>query len=268
MILLRYLAAESYSADGKMKSYSTPEGCHSAILALFSEGRCDVPADFNREWQKFSKGLRNRIATEPQAGHIPISGSDKLTMDQYKCLCLIAIRSETFFAHGFLVLAWNAMTRSGDTGDIKYEHLSMIGDHISISIPRHKGDSTGESTPTGKAIYANPIFPEVCPFLALSLVLLSRETFVGQDSVIFGSKSKDSFNTWLKGEHLEDDTSNCLNVAHLTSHCTRKGSTSYVVALPGLASVLAVFLRAGWRLGGVLPVYLTQEMAGDQMVRA
>ena len=49
MILLRYLAAESYSADGKMKSYSTPEGCHSAILALFAEGRCD----FNREWQKF-----------------------------------------------------------------------------------------------------------------------------------------------------------------------------------------------------------------------
>ena len=99
MILLRYLAAESYSADGKMKSYSTPEGCHSAILALFAEGRCD----FNREWQKFSKGLRNRIATEQQADHIPISGSDKITIDQYKCLCLIAIRSETFFAHGFLV---------------------------------------------------------------------------------------------------------------------------------------------------------------------
>ena len=85
--------------------------------------------------------------------------------------------------------------------------------------------------------------------------------------MIFGSKSKDSFNTWLKGEHLKDDTSNRLNVVHLTSHCTRKGSTSDLVA-PGLASVLAVFLRAGWRLGGVLPVYLTQEMAADQMVRA
>ena len=95
-------------------------------------------------------------------------------MDQYKCLCLIAIRSETFFVHGFLVSAWNAMTRSGDTGDIRYEQLSMIGDHISMTIPRHKGDSTGGSTPTGKAIYANPMFPEVCPFLALRLVLLSR----------------------------------------------------------------------------------------------
>ena len=29
VILLKYLAAESYSAEGKMKSYSTPEGCHS-----------------------------------------------------------------------------------------------------------------------------------------------------------------------------------------------------------------------------------------------
>ena len=158
------------------------------------------------------------------------------------------------------------MTRSGDTRDIKYEHLRMVNDHINISIPRHKGDPTGECTPTGKSVYANPVYPEICPFLALSLVLLSRETFRRQDSVIFGSKSKDSSNTWLKGEHLEGDTSNMINVNHLTSHCTRKGSTSYVVALAGMASVLAVFLRAGWRLGGVLPVYLTQEMAGDQMV--
>ena len=57
-----------------------------------------------------------------------------------------------------------------------------------------------------------------------------------------------------------------LNGSHLTSHCTRKGSTSYVVSLPGLSNVIACWLRAGWQLGGVLPSYLTVEAAGDQTV--
>ena len=84
-------------------------------------------------------------------------------MDQYKCLCLIAIRSETYFAHGFLVLAWNAMTRSGDTGDIKYEHLSMIGDDISVDIPHHKGDSTHLRSPIilKCSYFISPVSPDL-----------------------------------------------------------------------------------------------------------
>ena len=57
-----------------------------------------------------------------------------------------------------------------------------------------------------------------------------------------------------------------INGAHLTSHYTRKGSTSYVVSLPGLSNVIACWLRAGWQLGGVLPKYITVEMGGDQTV--
>lgn len=44
------------------------------------------------------------------------------------------------------------------------------------------------------------------------------------------------------------------------------GSTSYVVGLPGLSHVIAVWCRAGWQLGGVLPCYISSEEGGDQMV--
>ena len=57
-----------------------------------------------------------------------------------------------------------------------------------------------------------------------------------------------------------------ISTLRLTSHGARKGSASYVVSFVGLARVLAVFRRAGWRPGAVLPIYQTQEMDGDQTV--
>ena len=77
-----------------------------------------------------------------------------------------------------------------------------------------------------------------------------------------GSKAEENINTWLK----EANNTNYLNKANLTSHCTRKGSASYVSSLSGLANVLAVVSRGGWRFPGVLPIYITQENGGDQMV--
>jgi hypothetical protein len=38
------------------------------------------------------------------------------------------------------------------------------------------------------------------------------------------------------------------------------------VGLSGLAHVIAVWVRAGWQLGGVLPCYTSSEEGGDQMV--
>ena len=74
-ILLKYIAVESFTTDSKMKSYSTPEGCHSAILAFFSEEKCEMPGDFNREWIKFS-GIELQESSKreicPLAGQISL----------------------------------------------------------------------------------------------------------------------------------------------------------------------------------------------------
>ena len=162
---------------------------------------------------------------------------------------------------------FNITTITGCTGDIKYEHLRMDGDHIIVIIPRHKGDRSG-AKPTEKSLYSNPVCPQICPFLVLGIILLSRETYRKHDSIILGKKSDENINLWLKSiaESGENAAAVGLNGSHLTSHCTRKGSTSYVVSLPGLSNVIACWLRAGWQLGGVLPSYLTVEAAGDQTV--
>ena len=57
------------------------------------------------------------------------------------------------YVHGILILAWNCMTRLGDTSDVRYEHLTFETDHIVVVIPRKKADPSA----TGKSIYADPI---------------------------------------------------------------------------------------------------------------
>jgi hypothetical protein len=270
-MMCKFISVQSIDEKtGKMRSFSTPEGHHSMFVNLFSRLKVPLPDTFEREWIEFSKGYRNKIAEDISAGRIPTAGTDKLTFKDYKILTSHAVKSNTFYAHGFLVLAWNLMTRSGSTGDIKYEHLRMNGDHIIVVIPRHKGDRCGEK-PTEKSLYSNPTCPQICPFLVLGIVVLSREVHRDFDSIILGTKADENINIWLKNASVASIAGTegavaGVNGAHLTSHCTRKGSTSYVVSLPGLSNVIACWLRAGWQLGGVLPKYISVEDGGDQTV--
>ena len=88
------------------------------------------------------------------------------------------------------------MTRSNDTGSIRYIHASFDCDHMVITIPKSKGDPTGDLSSTGKAVYSNPLQPEICPFLALGLVLLSRVVFGVLDPIL-GPKNEEAIHTWL-----------------------------------------------------------------------
>ena len=137
-ILCKFISSESlHVKTGKMKSFSTPEGYHSMFVSMFSRIKVDLPVTFDKEWAEFAKGYKNRIAEDISAGLLPTAGSDKITFTEYRILSSYAAKSLSFYAHGFLVLAWNLMTRSGSTADIKYQHLRMNGDYIVVVIPRH-----------------------------------------------------------------------------------------------------------------------------------
>lgn len=112
-MMCRFISVHSVHDNGKMKSFSTPEGYHSMLVNLFGRLKVKLPDGFEGEWNDFAKGYKNKIAEDISAGLIPTAGSDKLTFNDYKILTSHAVKSDTFFAHGFLVLAWNLMTRSG-----------------------------------------------------------------------------------------------------------------------------------------------------------
>ena len=115
-MMCKFISEQSvFTSTRKMKSYSTPEGHHSMFIYLFGRSKVQLPRTFEKEWIEFSKGYRNKVAENISAGLTPTASSDKITFKEYRILATHAVKSNTFYAHGFLVLAWNLMTRSGIT---------------------------------------------------------------------------------------------------------------------------------------------------------
>ena len=113
-IMCKFISVQSIHAITRnMKSYLTPEGHHSMLVNLFSRLKSPFPESFEEEWNEFAKGYKNKIAENISAGLMPAAGTDRVTFEDYKKLTLFALQSEKFYAHSFLVLAWNLMTRSG-----------------------------------------------------------------------------------------------------------------------------------------------------------
>ena len=104
-MLCSFIDIHSRNKDGTMKSHSTPEGYRSMLVHLFKKQKMKLPETFKNEWIDYSKGFKNISAKNIAAGLTPSAGSDKLPFEDYKLLTGIASKSETFYAHGFLVLA-------------------------------------------------------------------------------------------------------------------------------------------------------------------
>ena len=132
-MICSFLSDESQWPDRSMKKFGTAESINSSLVYYYQKKKCKMPDDYLSEWKEFSKGYKNTIASQIQAGRLPKAGSDKLTMSQYRTLCSAAALSEMQYAHCFLVLAWNCMTRSHGTGSIRYRHVSFDCDHMVIT---------------------------------------------------------------------------------------------------------------------------------------
>ena len=187
-------------------------------------------------------------------------GSDRLTADQWRSICQAAVSASFYDAWLFMTLAWNLLSRAGTTSKICFSWLSWNMDHIDIDIPCHKGDPTGELGQTTKSLYANPLDPSVCSFTALGVNILSRN-FVSNRGLVFEMLSTElKFNDWLRQTASEGSALK----QHITAHSARKGAATHLSSQCGLA-VLPIWMRAGWNLGGVIPVYIRVENGGDQL---
>ena len=142
------------------------------------------------------------------------------------------------------------LTRCGNTGSLKTDHITVDGDHLNIAINCHKGDQKGENSSTLKPVFGNPTNWKICPLDAIGIIILSM-IFLGPQTDFFPQSCIEQlFNDWLKktveSEQNEDD--NVLS-SNIKTHSTRKGPPSYAVSFPGLVNVIQVWLRAGWSLG-------------------
>jgi hypothetical protein len=155
--------------------------------------------------------------------------------------------AESIFGWAFMALSWNLVARSVNISEIMLEHIQWKGDCMCITVPKHKGDQTGEGGSREKHIFANPLQPEVCPFLSLALYTFFMDTRHINDHRLFvGSKQEARFSKILRNmlAIVPNVDAVIRAIEDIGTHSNRKGAASYLCSIDEVY-VLAVYLRVG-----------------------
>ena len=118
-------------------------------------------------------------------GDIPDdNGRDEMVFELYRELALYFLSRGNLFAQVFLVLCWNMMVRNCNCNDVIFTNCVWRGDCFGASVKRTKTNQDGSNDIQTdiKHIYANPLMPEGCSILALTMYLLANP-FIGHESV-------------------------------------------------------------------------------------
>ena len=78
-----------------------------------------------------------------------------------------------------------------------FQHIIWREDCLVFTLPVSKCDQTGESVSKEKHVFANPIIPEICPILALSVLIFgkSRHGEFYRKIIMEGNNSQDRYIT-------------------------------------------------------------------------
>ena len=167
------------------------------------------------------------------------------------------------------MLGWSLMTRTSNTMNIFFNHLSWGGDCFRVTIDSHKSNRNGNNQSSHyesnmKHVYANPLNPSICPFLSLGILIVCNSGYSGK--LFSNDHTNVSFSNWIVklGETLtsEEKGSIGIDLDRIGSHSVRKGGTSYA-ASTDMTALMALFLRGGWGFGTVLPIYVQALEGGD-----
>jgi hypothetical protein len=165
-------------------SDSTIEGYRSALLSLYKNSRpVLVPSELiSSSLTQFINSYKNVINDLRQKGLIKLTqGKKKLSLAAYSHLCEKFLKwdcrlvSTPTTCWAFVTICWNLMSRPDSVDSLMLCHLDWDNDHLVVEEQGHKGDQSG-TMKYGKAVYANPLQPCICPVLALAVLCFSKPT--------------------------------------------------------------------------------------------
>lgn len=105
---------------------------------------------------------------------------------------------EAIFAHSFLTLTWNLISRSKNTVNIHINHTSWGSDAMIIKFYHTKTDVAGEQQAYSRHIHANSYDPDICAIFALAKYLLCSPP--KSNGMRFDQKSYKWFQKYLKNK--------------------------------------------------------------------
>ena len=159
------------------------------------------------------------------------------------------------------------MSRPDSVDSLMLCHLDWDGDHLVVEEQGHKGDQSG-TMKYGKAVYANPLQPFICPVLALAVLCFSKpmrfKLFDGDfNSDRTGLNLKELIQSMSGTEMLLLGN----DIVDIGLYSLRKGASSYCVNFKGGPSSETINFRMGHSNGKLNDRYWTPETGGgDDML--
>ena len=256
-------------------SFSHVNAYRSAIMDFYRRKEIIMDDNITNKMAEYCSGYKRKVAQLKEDGELPMmEGKVAMSSTGYNFLAEIALTQDDdfnlyTFIHYFLLLCWNLMARSVSVAHIMYDHISWEEDALCINLGKTKGDQEGKNS-FPRHVYANPMFPEICPILGFAIYIFckgyQRE---GSSRLLFGATSQDRFSKWLStacSKNKDTIVAMGLIISDIGTHSFRKGIATVLANQPGGPSAISIWLRAGWSLGSVQSRYIFEGAGGDQFV--
>jgi hypothetical protein len=260
--------------DGKVRlkvfqSYEQYSGIRSAICYVYKVARVEM--SFAEDLSIYLKGVNRHIAAAKQHLGLKLTtGKAVMPPKVYEHIAETLFRSgekRDIFCHLMLLLDWNLMKRSENCVHAKMIHIEFENDYLKFTFEKEKGKQHGDMHGPWHC-FANPKKPHICLVLAFARYIFAfpeclqegKELFPG--TAVYGRYSSRMLQLFY--ELREDLASMGINYKELGTHSARKGVGSMVASGSTVGPpIVALCLRAGWKLGGVKEKYLFRQDAGD-----
>ena len=139
-----------------------------AILWASQQASQLLPRGYYDEMDKVLNSYRKETVDTKKEGKLDEQEEDPISWSLFKLILSWALDTSNIFIWTYSILQWNCMARSVNIGTLGFHNFRAGEDHILCLYDDSKADQTGEKV-TDKHIYANPLEPLVCPFLALAV---------------------------------------------------------------------------------------------------
>lgn len=279
--IIHFLNNVKVSKGGGVPNQGTYDSYRSALKQIWN-GRVNrdcrlMPAALEREIARLYKGIKRTNTERAVAGEIDEKEPfDIHLMRELGSQLLKSSLKEAPFVHVFMLMAWNMTARAGSISDLLVQNIHIKDDALGIMLAQTKNGQNSERKKPTRHVYANPIEPELCPILALSLHLMVSG-FAPNSAFVFGatggSTVYDRFNKSFKRFITTNSTiqqiltSQGLGEDDFGAHSFRKGAIAYCLnGVHGGPSPTSIFQRSGWTLNSVEKRYAFSDSSSDQHV--
>ena len=112
----------------------------------------------------------------------------EMSFEVYKLLCEELYNGkgdDHLFAHAFLTMEWNLMTRSNNCANMHVQHIQWRSDSLIYYFGTLKGNQTGDRANDPWHVYSNLKNPTICPVFALAKYFFSYPNILTTNSKIF-----------------------------------------------------------------------------------